>query len=162
MAPALRRALIRVALVASGLLILGAGVWWVEQRLRDAGAESAKVDAGKVARGRLVYEANCAECHGPEGEGHPAWKTPKPDGTLNPPPHDSSGHTWHHPDPFLYRIVREGGKFNESPGFVSTMPAFGDRLRPEEIDAALTYVKSLWGPTEREYQRAVTVREKGG
>ena len=82
------------------------------------------------------------------GEGQPDWHVRRDDGTLPPPPLNGDGHTWHHGDGLLYRIVSEGGKTLEDPdypGFRSAMPAFGDRLSPEEIVAVLEYLKHLWG-----------------
>ena len=98
--------------------------------------------------GGEIFASNCAACHGAAGEGQPDWHIRKADGTLPPPPLNGSGHTWHHGDGLLYRIVRQGGKMLEDPlypGFKSAMPAFGDRLSHEEIIGVLTYVKSLWG-----------------
>ena len=73
------------------------------------------------------------------------WK----DGTLPAPPLNGDGHTWHHGDGLLYRIVREGGKMQEDPvllpNFKSAMPAFGAQLSHEEIVAVLTYIKGWWG-----------------
>ncbi len=98
--------------------------------------------------GRVVFATNCAVCHGVGGEGQPDWRVKKEDGTLPPPPLNGDGHTWHHADGLLYRIVSQGGKIFEdpnNPSFKSGMPAFGDRLSHEEIIAAFTYIKSLWG-----------------
>ena len=64
------------------------------------------------------------------------------------PPLNGDGHTWHHSDGFLYRVVSQGGKIQESPSvpdFKSGMPAFGKQLSHDEIIEVLTYVKSLWG-----------------
>jgi mono/diheme cytochrome c family protein len=106
-----------------------------------------------VALGREVYATYCAACHGPGGEGEsPDWRQRRPDGTYFAPPHDSSGHTWHHADGLLFRIVRDGGAQFEFAGFTSRMPAFGDQLSDEEIRAVITYLKTLWGPREREFQ----------
>ena len=93
-----------------------------------------------------------AACHGAGGEGQPDWHISKPDGTLPAPPLNGDGHTWHHADGFLYRVVDEGGKFQEDPrfpGFKSAMPAFGDRLSHQDIVAVLSYVKTLWGDKTR-------------
>ena len=92
--------------------------------------------------GQEVFAATCASCHGVNGEGHANWRTRQEDGTLPPPPLNGDGHTWHHADGVLYRIVSRGGSF---PGYQSGMPAFGEQLSHEEIINVLTYVKSLWG-----------------
>ena len=102
--------------------------------------------------GGELYAANCAVCHGANGEGQPNWHIRKENGTLPPPPLNGDGHTWHHADGLLYRIVSQGGKIYESPdnpSFKSAMPAFGDRLSHEELVATLTYIKSLWGDKTR-------------
>lgn len=114
--------------------------------------DAASVSSSQVARGRAIYQANCATCHGANGEGQPNWKRQNPDETYPPPPHDASGHTWHHGDGLLFRTVRDGGKIYETPGFKSAMPSFGDRLSPAEIKAALTYIKTLWTGEQRAAQ----------
>ena len=100
------------------------------------------------AKGQEIFAANCAVCHGAGGEGQTDWHVRREDGTLPPPPLNGDGHTWHHGDGLLYRIVSEGGRTLEDsdyPGFRSAMPAFGDRLSDEEIVAVLEYLKTLWG-----------------
>ena len=102
--------------------------------------------------GGNLFAANCAVCHGVGGEGQPNWHIRKENGTLPPPPLNGDGHTWHHADGLLYRIVSQGGKIYESPdnpSFKSAMPAFGDRLSHEEIVAVLTYIKGMWGDKTR-------------
>ncbi len=109
---------------------------------------SAGVTVSAPPTGREIFAANCAVCHGAEGEGQPNWQIAKDDGTLPAPPLNGDGHTWHHADGLLYRIVSQGGTQFESPrdrGFKSAMPAFGDRLSHDEIIAVLTHVKNLWG-----------------
>ena len=97
-----------------------------------------------IAAGMTTYAANCAVCHGDAGQGHPDWQSSNADGTLNPPPLNGDGHTWHHSDGVLYRIVRDGGAIPSQPNFKSGMPAFGDKLSQEEIVSVLAYIKSLW------------------
>jgi len=109
--------------------------------------------------GAEVYQANCATCHGVGGAGEPNWQSRQADGTLPAPPHDASGHTWHHPDAVLLDIIRRGGEaVYGGPGLRSGMPAFGGQLTAEEIDAVLAYIKTLWGDTEREYQERLPER----
>jgi mono/diheme cytochrome c family protein len=102
----------------------------------------------EVALGKAVYDQDCAPCHGINGEGQPNWRQRLPDGGLPPPPHDGTGHTWHHGDGQLYDIVRNGG--------LSGMPAWGAKLSHEEIRAVLTYIKTFWGARERAYQEAAS------
>ena len=115
----------------------------------DRGTATAAVVAVPAPpTGQEIFAANCAVCHGAEGEGQPNWHIANDDGTLPAPPLNGDGHTWHHPDGLLYRIVSQGGAQFESPSdpsFKSGMPAFEDRLNHEEIISVLTYVKSLWG-----------------
>jgi mono/diheme cytochrome c family protein len=111
-----------------------------------------------VSLGKSIYDQNCASCHGIEGEGQPNWRERGPDDRLPPPPHDSTGHTWHHGDGTLYGIVRDGG-LTSVRGVTSGMPAWGDKLSDEEIRAVLTYIKTFWGPRERAYQEAASERD---
>ena len=64
--------------------------------------------AERVDAGRVVYEAHCASCHGEKLEGQPNWRDRLPNGRLPAPPHDDSGHTWHHPFEVLFAITRNG------------------------------------------------------
>ena len=106
--------------------------------------------------GREVYTANCAACHGARGEGEPDWKLQKADFTYPAPPHDSTGHTWHHSDPLLYAIIKGGSASYDTATYRSRMPAWGDRLTGEQIEAVIAYLKSLWGESERAFQAEVT------
>lgn len=103
---------------------------------------------GQVSLGEGVYRENCAACHGGNLEGQPNWKIRKSDGRLPAPPHDKTGHTWHHTDEQLFRITKLGLRPPLAPeGYESDMPSFGDVLTDEEIWAVLAYVKSRW-PSE--------------
>jgi mono/diheme cytochrome c family protein len=104
----------------------------------------------QVAQGKLLYAANCASCHGPQGEGQD-WRTPVAPGLLPAPAHNREGHTWHHPTQQLLEIIADGGK---TPG--STMPAFKDRLTETQQRAILAYIKALWGPAEQARQAELT------
>lgn len=107
-----------------------------------------------VAAGRPLYDANCASCHGLDGEGEPDWKTPRADGSYRPPPHDASGHTWHHSDRVLIELIAEGSDFAQS-----RMPAFDSILDDGQIIAILEYIKTWWGPEERDFQWGVSQQD---
>ena len=136
------------ALLLAGLLLLGV-----------ACTSNKSDDEVQVAVGRNLYLANCAACHGQQGEGAPNWQMPLPDGRYQPPPHDSTGHTWHHGDLLLFGYVKEGAASLQIQGFVSGLPAFGQTRSDDEIKAVLLYLKSLWGTKERSFQAEVSEQE---
>ena len=106
--------------------------------------------------GEQVYAQNCAACHGSNGEGQFPENPRARDasGRYGAPPHDDSGHTWHHDDDLLYQIVREGGMGN--PEDFNPMPAFGDQLSDGEIEAVIFYIKTFWTEEQRLNQQRTT------
>ncbi len=112
-----------------------------------------------LERGRALYAAECASCHGPNLEGQiPDWRARLPNGRLPAPPHDASGHTWHHTDDQLFGIVKHGIGAFAPPGYESDMPGFGDHLSDAEIRDILAYIKSTWPDEIRARQEAVSRR----
>ncbi len=112
-------------------------------------------DRAQVAQGRKIYEQHCATCHGTKLEGQPDWRRRLPNGRLPAPPHDASGHTWHHPDRVLFEIVKNGlVPPHAQPGYPSDMPAFKSMLNDDDIRAVLAHIESSW-PSE-----VVKVREE--
>lgn len=105
-----------------------------------------------IAQGEPLYQQYCAACHGTDLAGAPDWKKPLPDGALPPPPHDDTGHTWHHPDFLLLQIMAEGGKSL----YDGVMPGFATQLTQAEMHAILEFLKSHWSKDAREYQWWVT------
>jgi len=105
-------------------------------------------DSAKVALGQKVYAEHCAACHGAKLEGQPEWQRRLPTGRLPAPPHDETGHTWHHADHVLFGITKNGLVAPYAPrGYESDMPAFGGKLPDDEIWAVLAFIKSRW-PSE--------------
>ena len=113
-------------------------------------------DAQQVKRGELVYQRFCSLCHGAKLEGQPDWRTRKPDGKLPAPPHDETGHTWHHPDELLFGIIKHGlAPPYAPPNYKSDMPAWGDTLKDDDIWAVLAYIKSRWPEETRKIQAEI-------
>ena len=115
-------------------------------------------DARQVVLGKSVYDRLCASCHGARLEGQPNWQEKLPTGRMPAPPHDASGHTWHHPDSVLFGITKLGlvpGKY-APPKYESDMPAFGSVISDEEIWAVLAYIKSSWPTDIRKAQHEMT------
>lgn len=99
-------------------------------------------NVAQVALGKAVYSENCASCHGTNLEGQPDWRERKSDGRMPAPPHNTMGHTWHHPDEVLFGIIKQGVAAFAPSGYESDMPAFGGVLTDEEIWAVLAYLKA--------------------
>lgn len=117
-------------------------------------------NAELVALGKQVYAAQCASCHGAKLEGEGNWRRRKPDGTLAAPPHDETGHTWHHPDWMLFEYTKYGGEKFTRGAVKSAMPGFGDKLSDREIHAVLAYIKSLWPEDVRARQAQISKLQK--
>ena len=95
--------------------------------------------------GEKLYSQHCSVCHGAKLEGQVHWRQRLPNGQRPAPPHDDSGHTWHHPDYVLFAIIETGLVPPYAPqGYSSDMPAFAEILSDEDIWAVLTYIKSRW------------------
>ena len=93
-------------------------------------------------------------------EGQPDWRRKLPNGRMPAPPHDDSGHTWHHPPEVLFGITKSGPVPPYAPpGYQSDMPAFAGTLSDEEIRAALAYIESRWSNEVRE-RRAGMLRNR--
>ena len=117
-------------------------------------------NAAQVAAGKIVY-ADCASCHGANLEGQPNWKSRKPNGRMPAPPHDDTGHTWHHADGVLFGITKIGLVPPYAPaGYQSDMPAFGGKLTDDQIWDVLAYIKSYWSPRMQQAQAEITKRDK--
>lgn len=114
-------------------------------------------DPQTLVLGEQVYVAECASCHGLDGEGQFPQAPLQPDdtGRIGAPPHDSTGHTWHHDDDLLIRYVIEGGQ--APPDRFYPMPAFGDRLSESEVLAVIAYIKTMWTEEERMIQAQRTL-----
>lgn len=98
------------------------------------------------AEGKVVYDQYCASCHGMNGEGQANWQYPDADGFLPAPPHNDSGHTWHHSDIQLLAVIAEGR---------NKMPPFAETLTAAQQEAVLAYIKTFWSPEIRAAQEGV-------
>lgn len=113
-------------------------------------------DHRDIVAGQSLYADNCASCHGANLEGQPNWQSLNADGVLPAPPHDGTGHTWHHEDELLFEYTKLGGaaalEIRGVTGFNSGMPGSGETLTDDEIWDILAYIRSTWSKREREVQ----------
>ena len=148
---ALKKQLLTIAVFAAA-----AGLFWLfggSESVSKAGVNAD--DKALVAHGEVIYAEHCASCHGVNLEGQPKWRTRNADGTLKAPPHDETGHTWHHPDADMFRYTKLGGQALAPPGFNSAMPAFGETLSDNDIWAVLSFIHSRWPARVRERQSKI-------
>ncbi len=98
-----------------------------------------------VALGREVYGEACASWHGQNLEGQPSWRIRLANGRLPAPPHDETGHRWHHPDEMPFGMAEfDPQAFIGLDDYESDMPAFEGVISDREIWAAPACIKSTW------------------
>jgi mono/diheme cytochrome c family protein len=113
-------------------------------------------DTARIDAGARLYAQHCASCHGANLEGQPNWRERRPDGRLPAPPHDDSGHTWHHPNDVLFTITKYGLVPPHAPArYASDMPAYARTLNDEDIWAVLAYIQSRWSPRVQRTQEEI-------
>lgn len=106
-----------------------------------------ELDGRDIATGEQLYAEHCAACHGAQLEGQPDWRIPDESGVLPAPPHDETGHTWHHDNALLFNYTKLGGAaLMKARGlaFNSGMPGFQDALTDAEIWNILAFIRSTW------------------
>ena len=140
------------------LLVMGAMYFGAAVRLGLAGEPTAPDpnDPRLVERGKIVYDEQCARCHGDHLQGEPNWQQRKPNGELAAPPHDASGHTWHHSDKQLFDMTKNGTVATLPPGYKTGMPAYRDKLSDADIWAVLSYIESAWPADIRAKQQRMS------
>lgn len=104
--------------------------------------------------GQVLYIQYCAACHGANLQGQSNWQTARADGSYPAPPHDASGHTWHHTDAYLIAITLQGGAAVTGTT-TNAMPAFANQLTPADAKAIIDYIKSTWPADVRAQQAAL-------
>ncbi|MFV1998216.1 MAG: cytochrome c [Acidiferrobacterales bacterium] len=98
-----------------------------------------QVKSSIVQQGLQLYRANCASCHGDQGQGAPNWQQSGTDGKLPPPPLNGTGHAWHHPMPVLVSTIKNGTR-----RIGGNMPPWQEKLTDTEIRAIIAWLQSRW------------------
>jgi mono/diheme cytochrome c family protein len=113
-----------------------------------------------VELGKSVYVQNCASCHGMKLEGQKDWMSRLPDGLMPAPPHDETGHTWHHSDKYLFMITKYGIEDIIGQNYANNMPAYENILSDKEIISVLSYIKSTWPNKVKKIHDQINDRQK--
>ena len=141
----------KAVLLTGGLTLAGfAAAFVLAQPSRTVGILTPD-DVEVVALGQDIYANQCAACHGTRLQGQPNWRIRGEDGLLPAPPHDATGHTWHHDDETLFILTKYGlaGLMENAPP--SGMPVYEGVLTDDEIIAVLSFIKSTWPDDLRQY-----------
>ena len=130
-------------LLAAGLL--GSGCQKASDEVPSATDTTAMLTPGAeqpfsleaIARGAALYQEHCAQCHGPEGQGHPDWQNPA---VVAAPPLNGTGNDWKRSRKDLTEIVKNGVKRKDE----AVMPGWKERLSDQEIGDIITWFQALW------------------
>lgn len=105
-------------------------------------APSGDFSVQNLSRGAALYVEHCLQCHGPEGQGHPDWRTPSDGAFVAAPPVNGTGNDWKRSRAELVAIIRNGATKKGVP----VMPAYAGRLSDQDIASILTWLQALWPP----------------
>ncbi len=135
----------QLAFAISGLVGLGLAAGWFYWSNNGPVAVAIDYeDEAVVALGKTLYAQHCASCHGANLEGQFNWRKRQPNGRLLAPPHDATGHTWHHDDRHLFMITKYGTAAVVGGNYETDMRGYKDDLTDNEILAILGFIKSTW------------------
>ena len=153
-------------LLGGATVVFLAVAGWVMSQNSSVQANLAPTEPD-IEAGQSLYGEYCASCHGENLEGQPNWRAPGEDGRLPAPPHDATGHTWHHPDRVLFEYTKLGGKAalaGQGIEFDSGMPGFAEDLSDRDIWNILGFIRSTWPDRQRRIQaeRTEADNERGG
>jgi len=133
------------ARIVASILVLGlSSVAKAHHQSQDEGSRLRYEDQSVLVLGKTVYQQHCANCHGRNLEGQRNWHKRNENGYLPAPPHDATGHTWHHADTLLFKMTKYGPKSIAGEGYKTRMPAYENILSDHDIVAVLSYIKSQW------------------
>ncbi|MCP4329583.1 MAG: cytochrome c [Alphaproteobacteria bacterium] len=133
--------LIAVAVLVA--VVAGVALYTMNRKPAIAG-QADPADSAQVARGEALYADRCALCHGAQLEGQPDWQSRNADDRLPAPPHDESGHSWHHPDMVLFELTKYGPQKFAGSDYQSDMPAFEGEMSDQQIWDSIAYIMSRW------------------
>lgn len=90
-----------------------------------------------MARGARLFQEHCAQCHGPDAQGHPDWQTP---GVTVAPPLNGTGNDWKRTKGEMVAVIKQGAKRKNE----LVMPGWEGRLTDQEIDDLIVWYQALW------------------
>ena len=102
-----------------------------------------RFDTASIARGADLYAQHCAQCHGPQAQGHPDWQAPSDGSFAAAPPLNGTGNDWKRSRQELIAVIKGGVTHKDG---VPVMPALKTRLSERDIGDIIVWFQSLWPP----------------
>lgn len=102
--------------------------------------EGNRFNVNRIASGALLFQEHCAQCHGPEAQGHPDWQRAKKEGYVAAPPLDGTGPAAQRSQAELVAVIKNGVKYKGEP----VMPAWKGRVSDEQIEDVIIWFQALW------------------
>lgn len=121
-----------------------------EQEAPSAKPSERMASLESLARGARLYQEHCAQCHGPEAQGHPDWQNPQ---VVAAPPLNGSGNEWKRSKRELVAIIQNGATRREE----LVMPGWKGRLSDQEMEDIVAWFQALWPIDVYERWRKVNV-----
>ena len=150
------KARLLVSVIGVSAAVIGAVVWAQGTPTEQVGLFEYS-SAAAVEQGAVLYADNCASCHGVNLQGQDNWQNATSNGRALAPPHDESGHTWHHPDEQLFQIVKFGTAALVGNSYESDMAGYSGVLSDAQILATMAFIKSTWPADIIERHNAINI-----
>ena len=127
------------------LLVLGAC-----QQSDDTGPVDAQINdatqlrtrhfpAERVARGAELFKQHCAQCHGPEAQGHPNWKSSSKEYAAAPPLNGTGNDRKRSRGELMITILNGASRDG-----VAVMPSWKNRLSRRDTEDVMIWFQALW------------------
>lgn len=144
----------RIVILAAALVVVACGKQEPEKTAAPATADQAQrsFTTESLFNGVRLFHEHCAQCHGPEAQGHPDWQNPK---VAAAPPLNGTGNVWKRRKQDMIAIIKNGVKRNGEP----VMPAWQGRLSDREIEDIISWYQALWPPKVYERWRKANASE---
>lgn len=108
-------------------------------------------DINRIANGAKLYQENCAQCHGPEAQGHPDWERGRKEGFAAAPPLNGTGTEVKLSQAQMIHIIRNGVTRDDA----LVMPAWQGRVADRDLEDIIAWYQALWsGEVYNKWRRA--------
>jgi mono/diheme cytochrome c family protein len=141
-----------VVMTAAVLFVAACGKQEPDKAAAPASQAQRPFTTETLFSGVRLFHEHCAQCHGPEAQGHPDWQNPA---VAAAPPLNGTGNVWRRGKQDMIDVIKNGVKRNGEP----VMPAWKGRLTDREIEDIINWYQALWPPEVFERWRKANAAE---